>query len=60
MGAKWVEELKRKETKKLDSSRKNKESKNTQEALAYGLKKQRERDKMKNKTKDIRHLNKCD
>ena len=58
MGAKWVEELKRKETKKLDSSRKNKESKNTQEALAYGLKKQR--DKMKNKTEDIRHLNKCD
>ena len=43
MGAKWVEELKRKETKKLDSSRKNKESKNTQEALAYGLKKQTER-----------------
>ena len=43
MGAKWVEELKRKETKKPDSSRKNKESKNTQEALAYGLKKQRER-----------------
>ena len=58
MGAKWVEELRRKETKKLDSSRKNKESKNTQEALAYGLKKQR--DKMKNKTEDIRHLNKCD
>ena len=60
MGAKWVEELKRKETKNLDSSRKNKESKNTQGALTYGLKKQRDRDKVKNKTKDIRHLNKCD
>ena len=39
MGTKWAEELKRKETKNLDSSRKNKESKNTQGALTYGLKK---------------------